>query len=136
MRNLFQSSRSVIGAKFKLGGQNKAEGLDCLSMTFAFFQEAGINLPREFEGLKYEDYLQIYKRDDWEEIYLRFLRSLGDTVPIEFSLPGDIIVFNGERGISAGINAGNAHVIVIVKDRVMKWPLRITEVIEVIRWVE
>lgn len=133
MIKLFQTSRAVVGSKFKLGGQSKSEGLDCLSMLFVFFEKAGIALPREFEGFKYEDYLEIYKRKDWAEIYLRFLRSLGESIALEKSMPGDIMIVEVENGITVGINAGNGEALFTTIGRVRKWSLNLVKVIEVIR---
>jgi len=117
----------LIGLEYELGK------VDCFSIIIVYLRAMKVKLPSEFEGLTLDTYAELFKKDPDNAIatMLNCLDSISQPVPPHKAQPGDILLLklrsvgSRQQFISPGINAGNGHVIVAMKNQgVVMVPLR------------
>jgi len=97
----------LIEKPFFLGDLTGVKGYDCLNTIKSFYTELGVILPDEFEGVTWDSYAAKWDDDPEEarEVLIRFLRSLGKPVGINYCLRGDLLIIESrnEKKYSEGI---------------------------------
>lgn len=96
-----------------------SRGWDCLNTLFAFYEEMGVILPREFEGYRYEEYPELWNKDFRKalKILKRWYRTLGVKIEPAYMQRGDLLLFDASEdditGTATGIFLGNGHVLMV-----------------------
>jgi len=89
----------MIDKPFFLGDLTGERGWDCLNTIKSFYTELGVVLPDEFEGVTWGSYAA--KWDDDPEIaretLIRFLKSLGRPVGVNYCLRGDLLIIEARE---------------------------------------
>jgi len=84
----------MIDKPFFLGDLTGVKGWDCINTIKSFYAELGVIFPEEFEGYNWVNYPA--KWDDDQEkardTLIRFLRSLGRPVGVNYCLRGDLLI--------------------------------------------
>ena len=92
---------------------------DCLNYLFIFYGEMGVELPREFEGYKFEDYARIWKEDYKKALSIlsRWYRTLGTKIEAAYMKRGDLLLFDvdakGEKGTATAIYLGGGNILMV-----------------------
>lgn len=82
-------NEQYIDAPFRLGGMTKEEGYDCVSMIYTMLCRLGADIrPYWGQTLDITNYWQPYR--PW--LIPGWIRSLGESVPVSFRRPGDILL--------------------------------------------
>ena len=103
-----------FGAPYRLGGQSKDRGFDCISLVFTYYKKLEKNFPDLW------DLYPLYKskpkkalKTMWKRIF-----KATDDVPLGQVQVGDLIIFeHHEFGNYPGICLGNGVVGVVFTDR-------------------
>jgi cell wall-associated NlpC family hydrolase len=113
-----------FNSPFLLGGRGE-KGWDCLTSMAAFFESCGIDFPSEFKDWNWGNYVERWERGEGMSVFRDFLHSLGQSIDINYMLPGDIIIFEMNNIVSAGIYLGSGHFQTVHnKEGVIRLPLR------------
>lgn len=128
-----------IGAPYKLGGRNRAEGFDCLSLMLALCKNFKVRIPSEFEGVTPENYVDLWNEDQEKakEIFIRFVESLGEQIPVYSAMAGDFLILKPKKGNDAfvGVHAGQDMVLSAWTDIGVKpINMRMIKIEKAIRW--
>lgn len=133
-------TKNFIGAPYKLGGESRQEGYDCLSMIRCFYSYYGLTLGYPFIDGKeltkegYMVYFSTHAEDgSWKAPYLRYLLSLGKKVDKNYIRTGDLLILNNDDLIVPAIVIGNACAMVMLNIGITAVPLRNLRIIEVIK---
>lgn len=89
----------MIEKPFFLGDLTGEKGFDCINTIKSFYADLGIVLPEEFEGYNWSNYPAKWD-DDPEEargVLIRFLRSLGNPININYCLRGDLLIIEAKN---------------------------------------
>ncbi len=100
---------------YSLGDPSK--GWDCLNCLGDWAKKNGLEFPDEFEGWTWENYTERWNRGDGMDVLRRFLMSLGDSVNINYMLPGDILVLEARGVVGAAQYLGSGHVKVVERGK-------------------
>ena len=103
--------------QFASGDLNR--GVDCVNLLLGLYEEIGFVMPVEFEGVTREDYANLYQTDrpKANEIWNRFLMSLGTEIGKENFARGDILILKaeGSNELSMAIALGNGSALVVTE---------------------
>ena len=110
--------------KYALGDPSR--GIDCANLLFGVYEDLGLILPQEFEGVTRESYADLFRSDPAKAsaIFYRFLWSLGRSVEINFSVRGDLMVFKRRNEVFPGISLGGGNVLLVSEFGVLCVPSR------------
>lgn len=121
-----QKMSPFLGKPFALG--DRLKGWDCLNSMAEFFESVGIDFPNEFKGWTWGNYVERWKKEMNFKIFREFLFSLGESIDLNYILPGDIIIIEKAGYVSAGIYLGSGNFQAVSNPHgVVRMPLRFFE---------
>lgn len=84
----------MIDKKYYLGDSTGELGWDCLNTIRSFYTDLGVTLPNEFEGVTWDSYVAKWDDDPdtARDVLVRFLRSLGRPIEVNYCLRGDLLI--------------------------------------------
>ncbi len=96
---------------------DKTKGYDCLNYLLTFYEELGVKMDYEFEGITRETYKELWEKNFKKalKIAARWYRTLGETIKPAYMRRGDLLLFEYKewKAFATGIYAGNGHVLMI-----------------------
>lgn len=121
-REITDAARRLIDKPYHLGDTSR--GYDCLSMVLDFYRGCGVKLPEEFRGFTRENYAERWKRGEGRQEIREFYGSLGRRVDVNYALPGDLMIYEWEDTVTAGIYLGNGHALMCFEKGLKVVPFR------------
>ena len=117
--NFSEITSKYLGARYKLGGWSKEEGMDCFSVIISIMRDMGAPLTDDIDmdGINTSNYVEKFKKDNESlmRAFKKFARHMGTQLEPSQVLTGDIIIVIPERGERrsefVGIYGGNDKVI-------------------------
>ncbi len=113
-----EQAEKLLGRPFVLG--DIEAGVDCLSSLSSFYKPFGFEFPEEIDGINWKNYPEVWTNDNDKarRVFEQLLTSLGDPVPHNFHIRGDLLLFRGaEFPIFPAINLGNGHMLMVIDGR-------------------
>jgi len=114
--------KKFVDAPHVLG--NKNEGWDCLNILDEFYRSIGKDFPEEYRGINKDNYIEKWRSGKGKDIYREFLLSLGSSVHPNYSIEGDLFVFDGAEAAFPGIYLGRGHLLMTFDKGVKVVPLK------------
>ncbi len=116
----FDTQIANAAAKFvdcKWALSDKIQGYDCLNYLLTFYEDLGVKMDHEFEGITRETYKDLWEKDFKKalKVATRWYRTLGKVVEFPYMQRGDLLLFEYKefKSLFSGIYLGNGHVLLI-----------------------
>ncbi len=106
-------SGRYVGAPYKLGGFNREEGFDCLSLIISIGRDLGINMPMIFGGYDVATYPYLWESDvpKAKQLLLNYVIDISKEISISKLFVPDLVLVDNEEDYFFGIAAGNGNLI-------------------------
>ena len=113
-----EQAEKLLGRPFILGDPDT--GVDCLSLLHSFYGQFGVEFPEEIDGINWQNYPEIWTNDNNKarRVFDQFLNTLGDPVPHNFHIRGDLLLLRGEEfSVFPAICLGNGNILIVIDGR-------------------
>ena len=127
-----------MGAPYEEYGNKPKRGCDCFSFMLSMLEDYGIKLPDEFEGIKRDNYMNLWYKSRNKAIKMihRFLLSVTTEKELNRLRSGDMILAKHKKLNEKlfAMYAGNSKIIIVnQKYGVLAMPIREVKVMNVYR---
>jgi len=131
-------SSKYVDAPYKLGGFNRSEGFDCLSLIISLGRDLGIDMPTEFGGYTIYNYGTLWESDirKAKVLLLNYIRNVCEEIHIGKIFVPDVVLVDDETDSFFGIVAGNGTILSsFIHYGVQTIPMRNLVIRRAFRWV-
>ena len=112
--NLLKISQALVGSPYCLGSWDRKKGLDCFSLVGSYLKMRGVTLDREMEGVKIDDYKELFLREPEKAkaLMVLYIEKHMDELPISKRLAGDVLLLSlANQGTFLAIDGGNGNIV-------------------------
>lgn len=108
----------LIGAPYKLGGQSKDDGFDCLSFIVNANKERGLPIPESYKGITLDSYADLWNKDrnEAKKILMDFIYDHTTETTFGYIEVGDIAIMAINKEVVPTFWCGNNKIAVMVNN--------------------